>query len=196
MYTPMINTLVGYISRDPHGELLVNTSLGLVPFLIHNLPYNATYSSETPYLPRKHLGSLLEELSQNLTISLMSVSSLLVTTTKMVSCHKTTTETTWKVDWLPIIVAYSIGLGVALICLILGTYVLIISGVAHDTSFSSIVRTTRNRELDFMIDPADNGALPMSRQMEKQRLRFVDGRLGGLGNGSVVASRVGFVLAT
>ena len=92
--------------------------------------------------------------------------------------------------------AYSIGLGVALICLILGTYVLIISGVAHDTSFSSIVRTTRNRELDFMIDPADNGALPMSRQMEKQRLRFVDGRLGGLGNGSVVASRVGFVLAT
>jgi hypothetical protein len=101
MYTPVINMLCGWINRDPRYELVANTSLGLVPSLITNLDYSVTYASETPYVPRRDLGSLLQGLSYNLTISLMSDPSLLVTTTTTVPCHRSLTETVWKVDGCP-----------------------------------------------------------------------------------------------
>jgi hypothetical protein len=194
MYTPMINMLSGYINRDPRYELVANTSLGLVPSLITNLPINVTYASETPYIPRRDLGSLLQELSHNLTISLMSNPSLLVTSSTTVPCHRTVTETVWKVDWLPIVVAYSTGLGVALICLVLGAHALVVNGVAHDTSFSSVVRTTRNEELNRLVGSEDIGALPLSQRARKQRLRFLDSRPLDLGDGNTTRVRSGFVL--
>ena len=194
MYAPMINTLVGYINRDPRNELVANTSLGLVPSLITNLPLYETYASETPYLPRRDLGSLLEELSHNLTISLMSIPSLLVTSSTTVPCHKTATKTVWEVDWMPILVAYSTGLGAALLCLILGAHALAINGVTHDTSSSSVVRTTRNEDLDRLVGIEDIGALPLPQVLGKQRLRFVDVVPFELGDGENTRARSGFVL--
>jgi hypothetical protein len=70
----------------------------------------------------------------------------------------------------------------------------VVNGVAHDTSFSSVVRTTRNEELNRLVGSEDIGALPLSQRARKQRLRFLDSRPLDLGDGNTTRVRSGFVL--
>ena len=196
MYTPMINYLSGWIYRDPRYELVTNTSLGLVPPLITDLPIYNEYATETPYLPSRDLGKLLEELSHNLTISLISDPDLLITTTALTTCERQHTQSVWKFNWRPLVAAYATGLGVTLICLVIGAYALSVNGVAHDTSFSSVVRTTRNGGLDVLCTGVnDSGALPLTERAKKVKLGFVNGdHLGEVSEDKGSRQRTGFMV--
>ena len=137
---------------------------------------------------------MLEGLSHNLTLSVLSNPELGITGSKVVSCYASTTQTVWKVNWVPIIAGYATGLGVTLICLAVGGYALVVNGVAHDTSFSSVLRTTRNEELTRLTDTQVTGALPLAEHTKEQRLRFVTDSPVRHGEENAASRNGGFVL--
>lgn len=196
MFLPVINTLNGTIGYVQQNAISYSTNMGLITSLIDSPPLNLSkaYLSDIPWLPRTDLGPLLQELSYNLSISLMSYPELLVTSDTTVTCTKYQTETVWKFDRTPLVTAYSIGLFVTLVCLAVGGYSLVSNGVAHDYSFSSVVRTTRNPKLSRLVEAGDVGAVPLSEEVGKQRLKFLEeGDFDDRG-GSSMESRDGFVL--
>ena len=179
LYSPMNELLSGSLTVDPRSSFNAFTSLGLVPGLITQLSNPLSYGYEAPFVPRPDFGSLLEELSQNLTISLMSNSQLGVTSSAEVLCHRSVDQTVWKVSWLPVLVAYGTGLAAAIVCLLVGGFALAVNGMAHDGSFSSILRTTRSERLGHFVPSGDAGSLPLDKHIGRRRLRFVDNRLTG-----------------
>lgn len=97
-------------------------------------------------------------------------------------------------SWLPITAAYSTGLVVALACLVAGAYALVANGVAHNMSFSSIMRTTRNTELNELMPHDDISALPLHDRVKTQKLRFYDDNKSLAGDDSTMGVRHGFIL--
>jgi hypothetical protein len=83
---------------------------------------------------------------------------------------------------------------VSIVCLSIGALALVANGVAHDTSFSSVIRTTRDEGLNRIVSPGDSGELPLVRAVGKQRLRFIDGMPSVQLDGISARMRSGFVL--
>jgi len=80
MYLRMVDMISGTIVYDPRETLIIDTKIGLILTLITNLPKGVTtyYGQGTPYLPKRDLRVLVEELSDNLIMSLMSNPTLLI----------------------------------------------------------------------------------------------------------------------
>ena len=173
LYSPLVDLVSGYITRDPQERIVSNTSIGSIPPLVH--VYNSSMASgqEDPYVPDLEIGPLLEKLSQNMSISLLSQPKLDTTTTKITTCTTYETLTVWKFKPAPLIVAYLCAVGVAMMSLVIGGLALVATGVARDRSFSSIVRSTRHHDLDVLcVDNDGNAALPSTPELRKRRFRF------------------------
>jgi hypothetical protein len=52
------------------------------------------------------------------------------------------------------------------------TYTNLPKGVAHSTSFSALITTTRNSKLDSLLRGHYLGALPLDKKVLKAKLRF------------------------
>jgi hypothetical protein len=173
LYSPLVDLVSGYITRDPQEGIFSNTSIGSIPSLVH--VYNSSMASgqEDPYIPNLEIGPLLEKLSQNISISLLSQPKLDTTTTTITTCTTHETLTVWKPKPAPLIVTYLCAVGAAMISLLIGGLALFATGVARDRSFSSIVRSTRHHDLDILcVDNDGNAALPPSPELRKRRFRF------------------------
>lgn len=173
IYSSLISLLSGYIIRDPQEGLFANTSIGSISSLVHL--YNGSMASgqEDPYLPDLDIGPLLEKLSQNISISLLSQPKLDTTSTTEAACTTRETLTVWNFHPVPLVAAYVCAVSAATMSLVTGGLALVATGVARDRSFSSIVRSTRHRDLDVFCD-YDEGkaALPLAPELRKRRFRF------------------------
>jgi hypothetical protein len=173
LYSPLVNLLSGDITRDPQERFVANTSIGSIPLLVHT--YNGSMASgqEDPYVPNLDIGPLLEKLSQNISISLLSQPKLDTTTTTLTTCTTHETLTVWKFKPVPLIAAYLCAVGAATMSLVIGGLALVATGVARDRSFSSIVRSTRHRDLDVLcVENDGNAVLPSTPELRKRRFRF------------------------
>jgi hypothetical protein len=166
----MIKTVQGTITRDPREVLFSNTTIALVPTLVED--YNGTnvYGEMEPGVPRKNLGPLLEDLSHNVSLSLMSEPNLLAVGQAKTACSSSRTLTVWKYNPVPLAVAYGVAVAVTLFGLGAGGYALVSSRVARDTSFSSVVRTTRGGQMDMLCP--DQAGLPMDHDLRKFRVKL------------------------
>lgn len=173
LYSPLIGLLSGSIDRYPQEGLVSSTAIGSVPQLVRIYEGYMGSGQQDPYIPILALGPRLEELSRNVSISLLSQPKLDTTTTVATTCTTYTTITVWKFRPTPLVTAYLCAVCVATVALVLGGHSIFSAGVARDRSFSSIVRSTRNSELDALYarDPGSI-ALPSSQQLRKRRLRF------------------------
>ena len=68
--------------------------------------------------------------------------------------------------------AYGIAILVTLFSIVVGLVALYLNGVSYRTSFSTIVATTRNDELDEIMIGSSLGADPMCRDVMLTRLKF------------------------
>jgi len=78
-----------------------------------------------------------------------------------------------------------------LLGLVMGVYSFLRNGVVHSLSFSAVIATTRNPELDELWKGNSLGAVPLHREIEETRLKFgvvrrgLQGVDGGGGGGTV-----------
>ncbi|KAI1619595.1 hypothetical protein EDD37DRAFT_200320 [Exophiala viscosa] len=173
IYQILISTINGSIFRDPREVLVDQTTIALVPTLISQYNGSSPYGQAELAIPHLKIGPLIEELSHNISISLLSEPRLQITNITNTSCATTSSSTVWKYSPLPLIVAYSSGIGLALLCLAIGAHAMLSSGCARDKTFSSIVRTTRSSELNVISSYKDDGALPLSKKAETVRIRLL-----------------------
>jgi hypothetical protein len=99
----------------------------------------------------------------------------------------------YEYDSLKLIASYSAGILATILTVIIGCVAFRINGVAHDKSFSAIMTTTRNPDLDIMT--AGHSLGPMSEKLDHTKLRFggIAGRAGGEGVKRAAFGRVGSV---
>ncbi|MCJ1467673.1 hypothetical protein MMC07_006298 [Pseudocyphellaria aurata] len=111
---------------------------------------------------------LIEELSANITLSLLS-SDLL---SPPVTANVTTAEPINVYIYHPknLLLAYGIALFLALIAVVLGACAYVSNGVSHSNSFSSIVRATRNPDLLDIDQLQASTAILLDRQAKSQKV--------------------------
>lgn len=86
-----------------------------------------------------------------------------------------------------LLLSYSLAIFVAFIILLFGLRALWINRVSHSSSFSAILSTTRNAELDALVQGnIALGAQPLEKSLAKQKLQFgvLQTQNGGMGGGS------------
>lgn len=128
-------------------ELLINTTLSLVYFLDNPLPrqdgFDFSFSHRT--FPATNA-------SVNATIA------------SFPTLYSYSRRTLW--------VIYGISLGVSAICVVFGCFMLLVNGVDADLSFSQVLVTTRNTNLDRLSYGSCLGGTTISDELRKTKLKF------------------------
>ena len=96
----------------------------------------------------------------------------------------------YEYDSLKLIASYTAGVLATILTVIISCVGFHINGVAHDKSFSAIMTTTRNPDLDIMT--AGHSLGPTSKKLDHTKLRF-GGIAGGVGNEGVERAAFGRV---
>lgn len=112
----------------------------------------------------------IEDLSHNLTLSLLSSALLANQTTVPVTAH--TAATFYTYNWRNLVLAYSLAVAAAALSVGVGLAALRTNGYSAGASFSSILLTTRNPDLDALAEGYCLGARPVPNEVGKTVLRF------------------------
>ena len=92
-------------------------------------------------------------------------------------------------DWRNLVISYAVAVVFALGAVLLGGVAFKQNGVSHVSSFSAIVATTRNVELDALTEGQCLGGLPISKDFGRTKLR-----LGIIGQSKEQVNHVAFGL--
>ncbi|TEY86578.1 hypothetical protein BOTCAL_0006g00580 [Botryotinia calthae] len=146
-----------------------------IPYHIRNpsSTFTNTFTSTTqPWLCRNQtLARGIEDLANNITISYLSSPDL----TSDSDLQKIITSNTnnyyvYHPFWL--LVSYGLALLFSTIAVAVGIRAIHSNGVVHSNSFSAIVATTRNTELDEFLGRSCLGADPLREDSGQRRLKF------------------------
>lgn len=138
------------------------------------------------------MGQLIEELSRNLTLSYFSSDSTWLPGGINTIVNVARTPNIYNYKSINLVGTYGLGVGVAIMSFAIGIRALIVNGVSHETSFSSIMCSTRNETLDHITTGSSFAAVSLSEEVEETKLRF--GLLNRNGETQGLIKRVGFGL--
>lgn len=179
MFTALLNILATSISRGSTGSLIGADSV-LLQTGIAGCPEiaNSTSGATTTFANlfsdwMCRAGSVpgaIEDLSHNLTISVLSSALLARDTTANVTVHSAATF--YSYNWRNLVMAYAVAVAAALLCVGVGFHALFANGYSAGASFSSILLTTRNPDLDRLAQGHCLGARPVTTEVGKTVLRF------------------------
>ena len=166
--------LSGIIGMSFKGEALneielVTSALTFCPELVP--AFENTGRVEEPWLCRN--GSVMaavEDLARNFTLSLLSSPALSSNTT--VNATVFSSENRYTYNWRNLIMAYGLGVLLSLAGVCVGTASYWRNGFSGSTSFSRILLTTRNGELDGLGEGRCLPSLPLGRELGGVRLRY------------------------
>lgn len=115
-----------------------------------------------------NLDLAVEQLSHNLTLSLLSASPAKISRT----VHYTITSLVCKYQRMTLLLIYLASTAAALFSLVVGLLALRSNGISSDVSFSRALVTTRNPVLDHLTYGASLGGGPFPKHLRKTKLRF------------------------
>ena len=141
-----------------------DTSVGSTPL--------TTLVNNTELRTVPNLGAAIENMTHSMVASLLAERSLLYAAATNSTCHATLTHNVYRYNARTLIIVYSVTVVIALIMATLGGFSLVQNGVAHDTSFSTLVATTRNPRLDHLFSGACLGRTPLRKDLGKTKLMF------------------------
>jgi hypothetical protein len=127
--------------------------------------------AETTY-PRQDFPAALEVLFEDILITLLSDSHLIVANNQSVPCLKDKSVSVYKYKREGLWIGYAFAVAGAFVCLIIGGWAIHQNGVASDTLFSRILVTTRNPTLDRLSVGACLGGDPFPKELTRTKLRF------------------------
>jgi hypothetical protein len=134
-----------------------------------------TGSGSPPYETRQSpLASMIEELVQNMTITMLTVPELLNTQGNSTTMSVTTFYNVYHYSWERLALAYAIAIGLTFIAVLVGMYIIISTGSSYSNRFSTILRMSRYEELDVLIEEQDRrGQDPLPKHIGKARFMAV-----------------------
>lgn len=125
----------------------------------------------SPWMCRNNsVVAAVEDLSRNFTLSLLSSQLLNGNTTTNV--RATSPKNYWRYNPLALLISYVAGVAIALMCLFVGGWAHFSNGYSVNASFSSILLTTRNPDLDGIATGQCLGAQPLDRNFGETKLQF------------------------
>ncbi|KAF3930517.1 hypothetical protein ABW19_dt0201463 [Dactylella cylindrospora] len=147
VYKVLTELLAGEISLETRSGGIFSSDtkiLNMPAFVKPNLVGDDDRNDQLKDLIRP----LVEELSLNYTLSLLAYSDLVTTQTDNATCTNTIYSNVWKYQPRNLIIAYCAGAALSLVSAILGGFALYKNGLVSEISFSQVLVTTRNPELD------------------------------------------------
>jgi len=93
-------------------------------------------------------------------------------------CTVAKTELLWNYRPLWLVLSYSLGVVFMALAVVMGIFAYKFNGYGTDMSFSSILVTTRNKDLDALAEGSCLGNTPLPKQLTEERLRFGELRDG------------------
>jgi hypothetical protein len=136
---------------------------------------NEAFSSSTF---NRSLASVLEELFQNMTLSLFSSPSFVEESAEGIEVAYHVTQNTYAYNSRNLLISYGLAVGFALIAGIAGCVSIISNGASYSNKFSTVLRTTRGQELEELVVHNDRtGVDPLPKHLEKPRVDFRRGQL-------------------
>ncbi|KAH0543428.1 hypothetical protein FGG08_002286 [Glutinoglossum americanum] len=137
--------------------------------------------------PLPNLRELIQELSTNVTLSLLSIDGLIYQQPQPdTAVTRTSYANVFHYNKRALLLTYGIACLAGLVALAIGLQSYYSNGVSMGSGFLAILATTRNRRLDELAGGACLGADPMPEELRKVKVRFGDlgegGVVGGYGN--------------
>lgn len=134
--------------------------------------FDNTFPSQPWMCRNRTLAAGIQDLANNISISYLS--SLALSSLSAFPHLIVTSDTDNFYEYHPLwlFISYGVALFFSAIATVIGFYALYVNGASHSTSFSAIVATTRNPQLDVLLKGSSLGADPMMTDKEKTRLRF------------------------
>jgi hypothetical protein len=114
----------------------------------------------------------IEDLANNITISYLSSSDLANDNTTFRDIPTSDTWNFYVYHPLYLVLSYGIGPLFTSMAAVISLYSIWINGVSHSMSFSALMATTRNPDLDRLTHGSSLGAAPLKTYIENMRLRF------------------------
>jgi len=190
------NLLIGYIGDAVNGETgIYNTKLidntkelsYLAPRLAGTVTTGSVANIQHVLLESNHssvsglayqgtngirmpLRNALEELFQNITISMLSAPELQTNRSALGLANTNVTITTehnvYEYSSAKLLLAYGLAILLTIIEVVLGLYTMVVKHASFSNKFSSILRASRHAELDSVIDLTDQlGSDPLPRTL-------------------------------
>ncbi len=100
-----------------------------------------------------------------------------------------TTELVHTYNARSLLLSYSAAVLATILILLAGFHALWTNGISHSSSFSGIVRTTRNRDLDTWTQGHYLGSDPLPEELGKQKLQYGLLRIDDDGKGEASGAR-------
>jgi hypothetical protein len=116
----------------------------------------------------KTLAQAIEDLSHNFTYSLLSLNAA----NTSVSVTSSSPKNFYTYDSRNLLAVYMTALGVTAACVVIGFLALHENGVSQSVSFSNMLLTTRNPELDNLADGHCLGSFGLDKEVGQTKLRF------------------------
>ncbi|KAK0637844.1 hypothetical protein DIS24_g10421 [Lasiodiplodia hormozganensis] len=161
-------------SNNPLTAPLLNTNLASCPELLPTLNQTSSSPSAAAASTRPcRAGTLLhalEDLSYNYTLSLLSSAPTSGSTTTELTTRRPITIYAYAP--LPLLAAYGTATCVALLCLLAGARAYVANGFSGSRSFSAILLTTRNTDLDRLVEGHCLPARPVEKGLRGTKLRY------------------------
>jgi hypothetical protein len=137
---------------------------------------NEAFSSSTF---NRSLALVLEELFQNMTLSLFSSPSFVEESAEGTEVAYYITQNTYAYNNRNLFISYGLAVGFALIAGIVGCASILSNGASYSNKFSTVLRTTRGQELEELIAYNDRtGVDPLPKHLEKSRIDLRRGQIG------------------
>ncbi|EWC48580.1 hypothetical protein DRE_01802 [Drechslerella stenobrocha 248] len=176
-YEMLAELFVGSISYESRAgrDFITNTSILNMPAFLRDSPSGASGGQNGEL--KDQLRPLVEQLSLNFSMSIMGFPQLVVQQLQDGNCTMTTSSNVWRYESRNLTIAYAVGAVVAFLALGLGALGVMKNGVVTELSFSQVVATTRNPELDELM----RGNCVGNNQLKPSSLYDVKLRLGELG---------------
>lgn len=138
-----------------------------------------------------------ESFFEEIILSLLSEPFLEIGINATVDCKRTIFQNLYRYERQGLWIGYSISVAIALMSIIAGGISIYSNGISSDTNFSRILVTTRNRNLDKLIEQYEGvrmGGDPVPRALLDTKLRFgvLDEGGGESDDGQATAAHVAF----
>jgi hypothetical protein len=156
-----------FVNFSDHTRVL-ETNLAFSPELS---PLYSGFTGSSPHgTSPSSLASMIEELVQNMTISMLTVPELLNTQENSTSMSVTTFYNVYHYNWERLALAYGVAIVLTFIAVLIGMYIIISTGSSYSNRFSTILRVSRHEDLDVLIEERDRrGQDPLPKHIGKAR---------------------------
>jgi hypothetical protein len=143
--------------------------------------YGSFIGSSSPGNGTAPLASTIEELIQNMTIAMLTAPELLKTQGNPTTMSVTTFYNVYHYSWGRLALAYGVAIGLTLIAVLVGMYIIISTGSSYSNKFSTILRMSRYEKLDVLIEERDRrGQDPLPKHIGKARFMAVQDSYRGI----------------